>query len=930
MRQPRRTFSARRMFGAASLLAIAAAAPAMAEQEAQSFEIPSQPLSEAIAEFARQANLDVIAPSALTRGKTSKPVAGEMEPQKALQLLMSDAALDVRRNDGGTLILVQAVTDVPKLQSSPTADPAPLPVTPRDPAEAADSQPTRATPLQRADRNDDEERTLGRVTVTGTLIRGLAPESSPLQIYSREDILGSGVTSTEQFIRTLPQNFGGGATELSNGFSNDVNSQRNNTFATGINLRGLGSGATLTLLDGNRLAPTSSIGDFVDLGMIPLTALSRIDVLTDGASSIYGGDAVAGVVNFVLRKDFKGAETSIKYGRVTQGSQEEWRFSQALGTAWRGGHLLATYEYYNRDALPLSDRPDIAAPLLFSGEAATNRESFFLLPSQERHSALLTGSQELSDKASVSATLLYANRDASSRNVTAAFSEGISRSETSSESWAFAFGTDYTFSPDWSITLKGNYSTLNNQRFSQTILPVPLSASENETHSKVWSGDLIVNGKLGDLAGGPVLAAFGGQYREEDFDIANRGQPALRDGARTVSAVFAEVALPIVGPNNGVLGVRRLEANVSARSDEYSDFGSTLNPKVGLLWEPVESFRFRGSYSESFAPPALGLAGALDRGAALGSYDWLRGLFGIPLPDPSLAGVNYLMPTGTSDNLDPETSRTFTGGFDFDRQFGRHGLSVRATYYDMDFRGRLGATPVPDNLGPQYAPGLAFQDPSLFPAGAVIFNPTDAQIQAVLNSLTLPLNFVGGATGVENVAFINSVAMVRNLARTKTRGLDLGLAYEQDTSLGKFTAGIDANHILSFSRQASPVSPEIGVLDTLNNPLSLRVRSRVGLSAGSFSGTLFLNHAGSYRTDDSADGRRIDDWATLDAVASYRPGPGSGRILEGLTVQISVLNLFDEMPPSTLDEGRFGLVGYDPANASPAGRFLSLELRKEF
>ena len=128
------------------------------------------------------------------------------------------------------------------------------------------------------------------ILVTGTSLRGLAPETSPLQVYDHDDILGSGVTTIDQFIRALPQNFGGGSSEFTSvGLPNDANSRANNTYGASANLRGLGSRGTLVLLNGSRLAPTSEIGDFVDLSLIPVSALDRVEVLTDGASSIYGG-----------------------------------------------------------------------------------------------------------------------------------------------------------------------------------------------------------------------------------------------------------------------------------------------------------------------------------------------------------------------------------------------------------------------------------------------------------------------------------------------------------------------------------------------------------------------------------------------------------------------------------------------------------------
>ena len=128
-------------------------------------------------------------------------------------------------------------------------------------------------------------------------------------------MLGSGATSLDQFIRVLPQNFGGGSTEFTTiGLPYDSNSRQNNTSGASANLRGLGSRGTLALINGNRMAPTSEIGDFVGLSLIPMAAIERVEVQTDGASSIYGGDAVAGVINFILRDDFEGAETTASYG----------------------------------------------------------------------------------------------------------------------------------------------------------------------------------------------------------------------------------------------------------------------------------------------------------------------------------------------------------------------------------------------------------------------------------------------------------------------------------------------------------------------------------------------------------------------------------------------------------------------------------------
>lgn len=930
MRQPRRTFSARRMFGAVSLLAIAAAAPAMAEQEAQSFEIPSQPLSEAIAEFARQANLDVIAPSALTRGKTSKPVAGEMEPQKALQLLMSDAALDVRRNDGGTLILVQAVTDVPKPQSSPTADPAPLPATPRDPAETADSQPTRATPLQRADRNDDEERTLGRVTVTGTLIRGLAPESSPLQIYTREDILGSGVTTTEQFIRTLPQNFGGGSTEFIRSLPNDANASSNTTSGTAVNLRGLGAGSTLTLLNGRRTAPSSAIGDFVDLSLIPLSAVSRIEVLSDGASSIYGGDAVAGVVNFVMRDDFEGSETQLRYGRVTEGELEEVRLSQTLGSSWGSGNLLGTYEYFTRDALSLSDRPGIL-PYNGTQNGAIPVDYFDLSPEQTRHSAVVSGRQQIGSRLVVSGLSLYTER--SGRIVTVSTSGSIREADQKSKVLSLGLGAEYELSDSWSLHLDGTFSEVTEKNHSAffTVENPSRRLSDLKTESSLWSLDARVAGKLLELPAGPAQIALGVHVRNEDFLSGIQGAAGSREGDREVRSVYAEAHVPLIGSSNARAGIERLEINLSGRADDYSDFGTTTNPKIGVLWAPVEALKLRGSYSTSFTPPTLGRVGALDRTGTVQRYGLVLQQFGATPADPSLLDMNILRTFGTASlDLEPETSTALTAGADLDFTLGGGRWSVSGSYYDIEYEGRLGRTPVPGNPPTtNLAPNLAFLNPSAFPLGAVIFNPTSEQVAAALATFSVSPTYLNGLTPADRIDIINNVELIRNLAVTSTRGIDLNLNYETETRLGRISAGLNANYILAFSRQAASTAPVVEELNTLYNPVDFQASGRIGLERGGFNGGLSLQYKDSYRTDGSESALPVGSWTTLDASFSYDFGQLTG-VLRNVRAGVSVLNLLNTMPPRTPVFGSYNLPGYDPTNASPLGRFVAIDIHKSF
>lgn len=143
------------------------------------------------------------------------------------------------------------------------------------------------------------------ISVTGTLIpRPTLEALSPVTVMGPEEIMYSGVTRIEDLMATLPQAFSGQNSTVANGA----------TGTATVNLRYLGSNRTLVLLNGRRLAPGSAEGSYApDLNTIPGALLKRIDVLTGGASSVYGTDAVAGVVNFILDTDFEGMRGGIQY-----------------------------------------------------------------------------------------------------------------------------------------------------------------------------------------------------------------------------------------------------------------------------------------------------------------------------------------------------------------------------------------------------------------------------------------------------------------------------------------------------------------------------------------------------------------------------------------------------------------------------------------
>lgn len=190
------------------------------------------------------------------------------------------------------------------------------------------------------------------IVVTGTSIRGVAPVGAPLQGLSQADILKQPAATTSELLRQLPSVVGTGANDQNFSASNNANA--NLTGGNGINLRGLGTEATLTLLNGRRLPPAGLQGQFFDPSIIPASAIGRLEVMADGGSAIYGSDAVGGVVNILLPRNFEGAEVYARSG-FADGSTNILAGGR-VGKKWSSGNVMISYEHQDRTALAASSR----------------------------------------------------------------------------------------------------------------------------------------------------------------------------------------------------------------------------------------------------------------------------------------------------------------------------------------------------------------------------------------------------------------------------------------------------------------------------------------------------------------------------------------------------------------------------------------------
>lgn len=199
------------------------------------------------------------------------------------------------------------------------------------------------------------------ITITGSRIRGIAPIGSTVVGVSRDSIESSGVVSVSQALQQVPQVYNLGVSENSRGQAGGAG---NITFGSSINLRGIGPFATLVLVNGHRVVGQGTTAAAVDPNIIPMLLLERIEIVADGASAIYGSDAIAGVANLIMRRE-KGAQAYLRYG---EGNAYDERQAGALwGTRWRGGVATLAFEHSYHSALSGRERDFFSGDLRAQG-----------------------------------------------------------------------------------------------------------------------------------------------------------------------------------------------------------------------------------------------------------------------------------------------------------------------------------------------------------------------------------------------------------------------------------------------------------------------------------------------------------------------------------------------------------------------------------
>lgn len=198
---------------------------------------------------------------------------------------------------------------------------------------------------------------LQKMKVTGSRISTTDMEGpSPVTVINSKDIESKGFNSAQDVLNSLTQNTGGVMAQ--------TNSFSFTPAAQSVNLRGLGASRTLILIDGRRLPqyPLAQDGtsNFQDIGQIPVAAIERVEVMTDSGSAIYGSDAIGGVVNFILKKDFDGVSVKVRAGDATDGGYQNGRLDVVAGKDFDDKRILFVGQFAGNEMLKQSDRDDWA------------------------------------------------------------------------------------------------------------------------------------------------------------------------------------------------------------------------------------------------------------------------------------------------------------------------------------------------------------------------------------------------------------------------------------------------------------------------------------------------------------------------------------------------------------------------------------------
>ena len=423
--------------------------------------------------------------------------------------------------------------------------------------------------------------------------------------------------------------------------------------------------------------------------------------------------------------------------------------------------------------------------------------------------------------------------------------------------------------------------------------------------NRTRGGSANLSGSLFSTGAGTVRLALGAEYIRYTIDggsaQGNINKPVVlfQKQERNQKSVYGELFVPIFSSANAVPGFRQLDLSLAGRIDDYSDVGSTRNPKIGINWSPVTGVLFKGSYGKSFRAPSLQDLPLLRTGSGLAVVTWIDPL------SPTGSSVGLSLNAG-NPNLTPEKATTWSFTAEIKPQ-DIPGLVASATYFNINYRDTISFPPRTANsiLDPNYSFVLTR-------------NPSDALIQSFLDQ-----GFSISGIRPPVVAFFYN-GQARNLGSIKNDGIDFSVNYDRETAIGRLGFGLNGTYLFRYKVALSPIAAAEEQKGNINYPIDFRVRGSAGWSSNGASAEVTVNYVDSYTNNLVKPFERVDSLTTFDLHLGYE-FQNDGGLLEGLSLSLDGTNIFNRRAPFVNIQN-----GFDPGQASALGRFVNLTVSKKF
>lgn len=834
------------------------------------FDLPADKLAVALEAFSTQSGIRLDSQPGLLADRQARAVSGRMDWREALGQLLQSSGLEYRQTGDTTAVIATA----------------------GEGAASADG-PTRARPETTTPRAAATD--LEAVTVTGTRIRG-GTSPSPVVTIGSERIREEGFADMGQVIRSVPQNFSGGQNPgVASGAVAGGSANQNFTGGSAVNLRGLGPDATLTLLNGKRLS-YDGIGQAVDISVIPVGAVERVEIVPDGASALYGSDAVGGVVNVILKRDFDGVTVGTRYAGSTNGGLATREVFTTAGTTWDSGGVMATWSRSSSDPI-FVDQRDYTDSV---GDPTT------LYPGIDTSNGLVSLHQSLGGAVQLQVDALRTKREQTQYIDYGTFYYYAIPTTTMT---ALAPSLTFALARDWTLTAsaaygKNEYVFRTYEVAGEADVLRSLGCYCNESRSFEFGAE----GPLFALRGGDARMAIGmgsraSEYWSESYLVGNRSPSKGR-----ARYGYAELSLPFISSELDVAGVNRLMVSAAIRAEDHDSFGQVSTPKLGLIYAPFPAASFKLSWGESFKAPTLYQQSpesrvALYTAATAGGIGYS--------PDASV-----LVASGSNPSLKPERARTWTASLAFHPE-SLPGLEGELTWFDVEYDDRV--------MQPVAAVRQALSNPNF--AEFVQYGPTTEEQLAFVAGFPEFRNFTAAEYDPATV-----IAIVRNqfvnVARQRIRGVDLSGAYRFDIDAGRLAVRGSVSR-LDSEQQNNRGQEFYDLAGTIFNPAKYRGRVGAVWTQGGFSASGFTNFASGV-TSQLIAGRaeKTASFVTVDTTLRYDIGP-RGDAWSGLAFELSVQNLFDRAPPLYTTVSAMH-PPFDSTNYSAIGRYVGVSMTKSW